>query len=106
MSEKIGELALGLGLLVGGAVLLIPALVILLQSAVAGLEAAGIGSAWAALIVGGAALLVGVVLLGFGGNRLKGARPGPTRPIQQLELAPRGAKTPMREGDGTTQRAG
>ena len=105
MSEKIGELALGLGLLVGGAVLLIPALVILLQSAVAGLEAAGIGSAWAALIVGGAALLIGLVLLGFGVNRLKAARPVPTRTIEQLQLDAEVAKSQVRNDDGTTQRA-
>jgi hypothetical protein len=46
MSEKIGDLGIGIGLLVGGSVLLIPALVILLQAAVAGLVAAGIASAW------------------------------------------------------------
>jgi hypothetical protein len=75
MSEKIGDFAIGIGLLVGGSVLLIPALVILLQSAVAGLVAAGIGTAWAALIVGGVTLLVGLILLGFGVSRLKAARP-------------------------------
>ena len=66
MSEKLSDVGLGIGLLVGGSVLLIPALVILLQAAVAGLVAAGIASAWAALIVGGAVLLIGFILLGLG----------------------------------------
>ena len=52
MSEKLGDLALGIGLLVGGAVLLIPALVILLEAAVNALIDAGIGATWATLIVG------------------------------------------------------
>jgi hypothetical protein len=37
MSEKITQVAVGLGLIVGGAVLLIPAIVILLQAAVSAL---------------------------------------------------------------------
>ena len=53
MSEKITELAVGLGLLVGGSVLLIPAFVILLQAAVAALVDAKIAMVWATLIVGG-----------------------------------------------------
>ena len=40
--EKLGEIGVALGLVIGGAVLLIPALEILLQAAVAGLAAAGL----------------------------------------------------------------
>src|SRR5260221_3006555 len=58
MSEKIDDLALGVGLLVGGAVLLIPALVVLLQSAVTALVDAKIPLVWAAFTVGGATLFI------------------------------------------------
>ena len=81
MSEKLGDLALGMGLLVGGAVLLIPALVILLEAAVNGLIEAGIVPAWAALIGGIAALAMGGALLALGISRLRAARPVPTRTI-------------------------
>jgi len=105
MSEKIGDLALGIGLLVGGAVLLIPALVILLEAAVAGLIAAGIASGWASLIIGGAALLIGLVLLGIGIGRLKSARPVPTRTLAQLERDAEVAKSQLRNNNGTSHRA-
>src|SRR5437773_5607756 len=49
MSEKLSDLAVGIGLLVGGAVLLIPALVILLEAAAHALIDAGIAPAWASL---------------------------------------------------------
>lgn len=105
MSEKLSDLGLGIGLLVGGSVLLIPALVILLQAAVAGLVAAGIASAWAALIIGGAVLLIGFILLGLGITRLKGARPVPTRTIGQLERDAELAKSQVRNDHDTTKRA-
>jgi hypothetical protein len=52
MAEKIGEIGMALGLVVGGALLLIPALVIMLHAAVAGLAATGLAVGWASLIVG------------------------------------------------------
>jgi Putative Actinobacterial Holin-X, holin superfamily III len=105
MSEKIFDLAIGIGLLVGGSVLLIPALVILLQAAVAGLVAAGIGSAWSSLIVGGIALLIGLVLLWLGIARLKAARPVPTKTIEQLQRDVEVAKAQMRNDNDATERA-
>jgi len=105
MSEKIGDLGIGTGLLVGGSVLLIPALVILLQAAVAGLVVAGIASAWASLIVGGLVLLIGFILLASGISRLKSARPVPTRTIGQLKRDAEIAKSQVRNDNDSSQRA-
>jgi hypothetical protein len=105
MSEKIGDAAMGLGLLIGGAVLLIPALVILFQSAVAALVDAGFATVWASLIVGGIAAVIGIALLLFGAAQLRAARPVPTRTIEQLQRDAELAKQQMGINDGTTERA-
>ena len=105
MSEKISDLAIGMGLLVGGSVLLIPALVVLLQSAVTALVDANLRLVWAALIVGGATLLIGLVLLALGINRLKAARPVPDRTIEQLQRDAKVAKQQVRTDDDTSKRA-
>ena len=105
MSEKISDLAIGMGLLVGGSVLLIPALVVLLQSAVTALVDANVRLVWAALIVGGATLLIGLVLLALGINRLKAARPVPDRTIEQLQRDAKVAKQQVRTDDDTSKRA-
>ncbi len=86
MSEKITQVAVGLGLLVGGAVLLTPALVILLQAAVSGLITSNIiGEPWAPLIVGGGVLLIGLILLLIGMSRLKAEALVPNRTIRQVQ---------------------
>jgi len=109
MSEKLVDLAVGIGLLVGGAVLLIPALVILLQAAVSALIDAGLGATWATLIVGVAALALGGVLLAFGISRLRAAHPVPSRTIEQLErdveVAKQQIKQQVRNDDDPTLRA-
>ena len=105
MSEKITDLTLGLGLLVGGSVLLVPALVILLQAAVAALIAAEIATVWATLIVGGAALAIGGALLAVGISRLKAARPIPTKTIEQFEQDAEIAKSQLRDDDRAPDRA-
>ena len=105
MSEKISDLAIGMGLLVGGSVLLIPALVVLLQSAVTALVDANLRLVWAALIVGGATLLIGLVLLALGINRLKAARPVPARTIEQLQRDAEVAKQQVRNDNDTSKRA-
>jgi hypothetical protein len=105
MSEKVTDLAIGIGLLVGGAVLLIPALVILLQAAVTALADAGVAMVWATLMVGGAALVVGVLLLAIGALRLKAARPMPSKTIEQLQHDAELAKHQLRNGHGTRERA-
>jgi len=103
-SEKITDLALGLGLLVGGAVLLVPALVILLQAAVAALIAAEIATVWATLIVGGAALAIGVGLLAIGISRLKAAQPIPTKTIEQFQQDAEVAKSQLENDYGAPNR--
>lgn len=85
VSEKITQVATGLGLVVGGAALLIPAVVILLQAAVAAIAEAGLAQPWAALIVGGAALLVGLILAIVGINRFKAESLVPHRTVHQLQ---------------------
>jgi len=85
MSEKMGQLGMGLALLVGGAVLLIPALVILLEAAVAGLERSGFEPPYAALIAGGAAFIIGIILLLVGVNRLKVKSLMPEKTVSQLQ---------------------
>ena len=100
MSEKVGQVAAGLVLLVIGAVLLMPALVVLLEAAVAGLEHAGIAPPWAALIVGGVALVIGLILLVVGVNRLKAENLLPRKTINQLQEDASVAKRQVRQDDG------
>lgn len=86
MSEKITQVATGLGLIVGGSVLLTPALVILLQAAVSALIANNIvKEPWAPLIVGGAVLVIGIILLLVGLSRLKADALVPNRTIAQIQ---------------------
>jgi len=85
LSEKLGEAARGMGLMVGGAVLLIPALVILLGAAVAALVNAGYESHWAALLVGGVALIIGVLLAYAGVRSMRVDNLKPTRTIENLQ---------------------
>jgi protein-S-isoprenylcysteine O-methyltransferase Ste14 len=100
MSEKVGQVAAGLVLVVIGAVLLMPALVVLLQAAVAGLEQAGIAPPWAALIVGGVVLVIGLILLMVGVNRLKAENLLPQKTINQLQEDASVAKRQVRTDDG------
>jgi uncharacterized membrane protein YqjE len=85
MSEKIGQVAGGLVLIVGGAVLLMPALVVLLQAAVAALVQAGLAPPLSSLIVGGVVLVIGLILLMVGLNRLKAEKMVPRKTIHQLQ---------------------
>ena len=105
MSEKIGEIGMAAGLVVGGAVLLIPALVILLLAAVAGLAAAGLAVGWASLIIGGVALLNGLALLAIGARWLKAGRFVPIRTIARLQHDIAVAAQQMRNDHGTPERA-
>jgi hypothetical protein len=85
MSEKLTQMAVGLGLLVAGAVLMMPALVVLLFAAVAALDETGISSSVAALVVGGAVLLLGLIFVLVGMNRLKARKLVPRKTIHQLQ---------------------
>jgi hypothetical protein len=104
MSERMGEIGLGLGLVVAGSVLSIPALVILLEALVASLVSAGLALHVASFAVGGATLLIGIALLAFGGGRLKVGRllPGTIRELQRdAELA----SQKLRSDNGIPKRA-
>jgi hypothetical protein len=105
MSEKLREIAVSLGLLVGGSVLLIPALVILLQAAVAALVAAGLAVGWASLAVGSVVLLIGLVLLAVGISRLKAQSLVPSKTIEQLQRDAALAAHEIRNDHGTAERA-
>jgi hypothetical protein len=85
VSEKLTQMAVGLGLLVAGAVLMMPALVVLLFAAVAALDEGGMSSSVAALIVGGAVLLLGLIFVLVGMSRLKARRLVPRKTIHQLQ---------------------
>src|SRR5207248_4504761 len=86
VSEKITQVAVGLGLIVGGSVLLTPALVILLQAGVSALITNNVVmEPWARLIVDGAASLIGIILLFIGIIRLKVDALILNKPIQQIQ---------------------
>lgn len=96
MSEKITQVAAGLGLIVGGSVLLTPALVILLQAAVSALITNNVvKEPWAPLIVGGAVFVIGIILLLIGLSRLKADALVPNRTIAQIQSDVRVAKQQM-----------
>jgi hypothetical protein len=98
ISEKITQVAVGLGLIVGGSVLLTPALVILLQAGVSALITNNIvREPWAPLIVGGAVFLIGIILLLVGISRLRAEALVPHKTIQQIQSDVRVAKQQVRE---------
>ena len=105
MAEKIGEIGMALGLVVGGAVLLIPAFVILLQAAVTGLAAAGLAVGWASLIVGGVGLVIGLALLAIGISRLKARRFVASKTLEQLQRDAVVTTRQMRNDHGIPERA-
>ena len=98
MSEKITQVAVGLGLIVGGSVLLTPALVILLQAGVSALITNNIvAGPWAPLVVGGVVFLIGIVLLLVGMSRLRAEALTPNKTIHQIQSDISVAKRQMRE---------
>ncbi len=98
MSEKITQVAAGLGLIVGGSVLLTPALVILLQAAVSALITDNIiKEPWAPLIVGGGVFVIGIILLLVGLSRLKAEALVPNKTIAQIQSDVRVAKQQVSE---------
>jgi hypothetical protein len=106
MSEKISQVAVGLGLIVGGSVLLTPALVILLQAGVSALITNNIvNEPWAPLIVGGAVFLIGIILLLIGMSRLKAEALVPNKTIQQIQSDVRVAKQQVRDDYGQERAA-
>jgi hypothetical protein len=85
MSEKMTQVAVGIGLLLGGAVLMMPALVVVLLAVVAALDDAGMESSTAAFVVGGAVLLLGLIFVLIGMSRLKARKLVPRKTIHQLQ---------------------
>jgi Putative Actinobacterial Holin-X, holin superfamily III len=106
ISEKVTQVAVGLGLIVGGAVLLIPALVVLLQAGVSALITSNVlVEPWSSLAVGGTALLLGLVLAGTGMNRLKADTLVPNKTIHQIQRDVSVAKRQARESHDQQQAA-
>jgi NADH:ubiquinone oxidoreductase subunit 6 (subunit J) len=85
LSEKLTQLAVGLGLVIAGAVLIMPGLVVLLEAGVAALEKNGWAPHWSALAVGGGALILGLILLGIGVSRFKARNLMPAKTLQQIK---------------------
>jgi Putative Actinobacterial Holin-X, holin superfamily III len=106
LSEKITQVAVALGLVVGGSVLLTPALVILLQAGVSALITNNIvGEPWAPLIVGGVVLVIGIILLSVGMSRLKAEALVPNKTINQIQSDVRVAKQQVLRESYDHQRA-
>jgi Putative Actinobacterial Holin-X, holin superfamily III len=106
VSEKITQVAVGLGLIVGGSVLLTPALIILLQAAVSALVTANIvQQPWAPLIVGGVVFVIGIILLLVGMSRLTAEALIPNKTISQIQSDVRVAKGQVREDYGQQRAA-
>jgi hypothetical protein len=105
VSEKLGQAAGGLALVVIGAVLLVPALMILLSAAVTALVDAGVEPLWATLIVGGIVLLLGLILIMVGISRLKARRLVPGKTIEQLQRDASVVRQQVRHDHEQIQRA-
>ena len=85
VSDKIGMVGVGLGLIVGGAVLAIAALVVLLEAIVATLIDQGVTPQAAAAIVGIVVLIIAAIFFAIGLSRLKTRNLAPTRTVEQLQ---------------------
>jgi hypothetical protein len=84
-SEKLSQLAVGMGLVIEGAVLIMPGLVVLLEAGVAGLEKTGLAPHWSALTVGGGTLIVGLILIGVGAARFRARNLMPAKTLHQIK---------------------
>jgi putative superfamily III holin-X len=84
-SEKLSQLAVGMGLVIGGAVLTMPGLVVLLEAGVAGLQKTGLAPHWSALAVGGGTLIVGLILVGIGAARVRARNLMPAKTLHQIK---------------------
>ena len=84
-SEKITQVAVALGSLVGGAILALAALIVLLQALVIGLAAAGIPAGWASLIVGVVVAAIAYVMIHKGTSDLKASHLAPNRTVDSIK---------------------
>jgi len=85
LSDKIGMVGVGLGLIVGGAVLAMAALVVILEAIVAALIDQGLAPAAAAAIVGIVVLVIAAIFFAVGLSRLKARNLAPKRTVEQLQ---------------------
>jgi len=85
VSEKLGQAATGLGMVVAGGVLLLAALIILFQAAVEALIAFGLAPVWASLIISVGAAVIGFLLVRTGMGSLKVSNLAPKRTVEQLQ---------------------
>jgi TRAP-type C4-dicarboxylate transport system permease small subunit len=84
-SEKITQVAVALGSIVGGAVMALAALIVLLQALVIGLAEAGIPAGWASLIVGVVVAGIAYFMVHKGTNDLKASQLAPTRTVDSIK---------------------
>jgi len=86
VSDKIGMVGVGLGMIVGGAVLAMAALVLILEAIAAAIvEQGGLTPAAAAAIVGVVVLAIAAIFFAIGISRLKARNLAPKRTVEQLQ---------------------
>jgi hypothetical protein len=95
LSDKVGQVEVGLGSMVAGGILLFAALLILLQAIVIALTEI-MGPGWASLIVGVAVAAIGAVLLKKGADQMKSTNLMPNRTAHQLKQDAELAKEQVR----------
>jgi drug/metabolite transporter (DMT)-like permease len=84
-SEKVTQVAVALGSMVGGAILALAALMVLLQALVIGLTEAGIPAGWASLIVGVVVAGIAYGMIYKGTRDLKASQLVPNRTVDSLK---------------------
>jgi acyl-coenzyme A thioesterase PaaI-like protein len=84
-SEKITQVAVALGSIVGGAIMALAALIVLLQAQVIGLAEAGLPAGWASLIVGVVVAGIAYAMVHKGTSDLKASHLAPNRTVDSLK---------------------
>lgn len=84
-SEKVTQVGVALGALVGGAILALAALIVLLQALVIGLAEAGLPAGWASLIVGVVVAGIAYAMVHKGTSDLKASHLAPTRTVDSIK---------------------
>jgi acyl-coenzyme A thioesterase PaaI-like protein len=84
-SEKVTQVAVSLGSIVGGAILALAALIVLLQALVIGLAEAGIPPGWASLVVGVVVAGIAYAMVHKGTSDLKASHLAPARTVDSIK---------------------
>jgi acyl-coenzyme A thioesterase PaaI-like protein len=84
-SEKVTQVAVSLGSIVGGAILALAALIVLLQALVIGLAEAGIPPGWASLVVGVVVAGIAYAMVHKGTSDLKVSHLAPARTVDSIK---------------------